>query len=73
MKGRLFKAFKQLQPGFDKEFNFVPIRGNHTRGIFVSAYIQFEGILEYAKDLYRKFMLIIRLCFWQKKIRPLNK
>ncbi len=54
-EGEIIQSLQQLQPGFDKEFNFVPIRGNHTRGIFVSAYIQFEGTLEEAKDLYRNF------------------
>ncbi len=54
-EGEIIQSIRQLQPDFDKEFNFVPVRGNHTRGIFVSAYTRFEGSLEEAKDLYRKF------------------
>jgi len=41
-----------LQPGFENDFNFVPIRGNHTRGIFVSCYTKFDGTLEEANELY---------------------
>jgi N-acetyl-gamma-glutamyl-phosphate reductase len=41
-EGEILQSLKQLQPLFDKDFNFVPIRGNHTRGIFVSAYTNFK-------------------------------
>ena len=51
----ILQSLVQLQPGFSEGFNFVPIRGNHTRGIFVSAYTQFEGTLEEAYELYRNF------------------
>ena len=54
-EGEIIQSLKQLQPDFDKDFNFVPIRGNHTRGIFVSAYTDFEGSLEEAKKLYETF------------------
>lgn len=54
-EGEILQSLSQLQPGFSKGFNFVPIRGNHTRGIFVSAYTKFEVSLEEAKELYRNF------------------
>ncbi len=54
-EGEILQSLKQLQPGFSSDFNFVPIRGNHTRGIFVSAYTKFEGKLEEAKELYRNY------------------
>lgn len=54
-QGEILQSLGQLQPGFSEGFNFVPIRGNHTRGIFVSAYTKFEGTLEEAKELYRNF------------------
>ncbi|MFW6309712.1 MAG: N-acetyl-gamma-glutamyl-phosphate reductase [Prolixibacteraceae bacterium] len=54
-EGEIVQSLKQLQPGFNENFNFVPIRGNHTRGIFVSAYTGYEGDLESAKELYRQF------------------
>jgi N-acetyl-gamma-glutamyl-phosphate reductase len=51
-EGEILQSLKQLQPGFGKDFNFVPIRGNHTRGIFVSAYTNYKGTIEEAKHLY---------------------
>jgi len=51
----IIQSLKQLQPGFQHGFNFVPIRGNHTRGIFVSAYTKYDGSLEEANDLYNRF------------------
>lgn len=54
-EGEILQSLGQLQPGFSEGFNFVPIRGNHTRGIFVSAYTKFEGSLEEAKELYRNY------------------
>jgi len=54
-EGEILQSLGQLQPGFSEGFNFVPIRGNHTRGIFVSAYTKFDGSLEEANELYRDF------------------
>jgi len=54
-EGEILQSLKQLQPGFAKDFNFVPIRGNHTRGIFVSAYTKYSGSLEEAKKLFRSY------------------
>ena len=51
----ILQSLKQLQPEFSNDFNFVPIRGNHTRGIFVSAYTNFDGTIEEAVELYQKF------------------
>jgi len=45
----------QLQPDFNYGFNFVPIRGNHTRGIFVTAYTQYAGKLEDALKLFTDY------------------
>lgn len=51
-QGEILQSLHQLQPGFDAGFNFIPIRGNHTRGIFVSAYTGFDGSAEEANRLY---------------------
>lgn len=42
----------QLQPGFSADINFIPVRGNFTRGIFATLYLKFEGKIEVAKDLF---------------------
>jgi N-acetyl-gamma-glutamyl-phosphate reductase len=54
-EGEILQSLKQLQPSFSADFNFVPIRGNHTRGIFVAAYTRFDGSEEEAKLLYEKY------------------
>ncbi len=54
-ESEILQSLKQLQPGFDKDFNFVPIRGNHTRGIFVSAYTNFQNSAEEANKLFENY------------------
>ncbi len=54
-EGEILQSLNQLQPSFTSDFNFVPIRGNHTRGIFVAAYTQFEGSVEEANKLYNDY------------------
>ena len=44
-----------LQQGFDQGINFIPMRGNFSRGIFVSAYTTFEGNIEKAYTLFNDF------------------
>jgi N-acetyl-gamma-glutamyl-phosphate reductase len=51
----IIQSLKQLQPEYSGDLNFVPVRGNYTRGIFVSAYTRFEETLEEAKNIYRDF------------------
>ena len=35
--------------------NFIPYRGNFTRGIIANVYTKFEGTIEEAKELYRNY------------------
>lgn len=49
------QSIRQLQEGFDPEINFIPNRGNFSRGIHCTAYTAFEGDLEEAKELYKEF------------------
>ena len=49
------QSVKQLQPSFDQAINFIPVRGNHTRGIFVSSYTEYAGTIEEAVKLYEEF------------------
>ena len=53
--GEIGESLRQAQPTFDKELNFIPVRGNHTRGIFATAYTRFDGTLAEANQLYRDF------------------
>jgi N-acetyl-gamma-glutamyl-phosphate reductase len=54
-EAEILESLEQLQSGFSKGLNFIPVRGNHTRGIFVSAYTKFKGSLEEANELYYNF------------------
>lgn len=49
------QSVRQLQPNFNKEIHFIPVRGNFARGIFVSTYTTFEGSIEEAKALFEDF------------------
>jgi N-acetyl-gamma-glutamyl-phosphate reductase len=45
----------QLQTGFDKEINFIPVRGNFSRGIFASLYTESDVSLEESRHLYQSY------------------
>lgn len=49
------KSLQQLQPWFDKPINFVPYRGNFTRGILITAYQHCEWPLEEALNVYKEY------------------
>jgi len=49
------RSIKQLQPGYSFDFNFVPWRGDFTRGIFVSSVVQSDLPLETVMELYSTF------------------
>ncbi len=46
---------KRLDQGFDQQINFVPLRGDFTRGIFVSMYIDTELSQEQAQKIYEEY------------------
>ena len=49
------QSVKQLQNDFISEINFMPNRGNFSRGIFATLYTNFDGSLDKAKKMYRTF------------------
>ncbi|MGL4632466.1 MAG: N-acetyl-gamma-glutamyl-phosphate reductase [Leadbetterella sp.] len=49
------QSVKQLQKDFNQDINFIPYRGNFTRGILANVYTTFEGSLEDAQRVYRRF------------------
>ena len=53
--GEINQTLKQLQAGFDGAINFVPWRGNFTRGIFVSSIVQVNRSLDELKSIYKDF------------------
>ena len=49
------QSVRQLQKGFDKAINFIPVRGNFSRGIFASSYTDCDLTLEEMKKIYADF------------------
>jgi len=49
------QSLKQLQPGFDQAINFIPYRGDFTRGIFASIYTESSLTEEEALKLYQDY------------------
>lgn len=53
--GEINQSLNQLQSSYQPSLNFIPVRGNHTRGIYATAYTKFEGTLEEAKEIYSEY------------------
>lgn len=53
--GEICESLNQAQPGLNHSLHFIPVRGNHTRGIFTVAYTRFSGTLADARKLYETF------------------
>lgn len=49
------QSLTQLQKDFGVDINFIPVRGNFTRGIFATVYLDYSGDLSDAKQLYQDF------------------
>lgn len=49
------RSLQLLQPGYQGEVNFVPVRGDYPRGIWVTSYLQTDLSLEDAVKLYKDF------------------
>ncbi|APG65944.1 N-acetyl-gamma-glutamyl-phosphate reductase [Tenacibaculum todarodis] len=53
--GEINQTVNQLQNDFNSEINFMPNRGDFSRGIFATTYTKFEGSLEGAKKIYKDY------------------
>ena len=49
------QSLRQLQPGFKKSLNFIPVRGNFARGIYATTYTTCALSMDEAKKLYVDF------------------
>jgi len=49
------ETLQQLQPGFSHALNFIPVRGNFTRGIFATAYLNTTLTQQQSTDLYQQY------------------
>tara|TARA_B110000090_G_scaffold196255_1_gene233049 strand:- start:245 stop:1222 length:978 start_codon:yes stop_codon:yes gene_type:complete len=53
--GEINQTVQQLQSSFNSEINFVPNRGNFSRGIFSTTYTKYEGSIEAAIKMYKEY------------------
>jgi len=53
--GEIRQSLEQAQPGLSHELFFIPVRGNHTRGIFTTIHTSFDGTLADACQIYESF------------------
>jgi N-acetyl-gamma-glutamyl-phosphate reductase len=51
----IYQTLGILQRNFDQKVHFLPNRGNFSRGIFATAYTEYDGSLEDAIQLYKDF------------------
>jgi N-acetyl-gamma-glutamyl-phosphate reductase len=49
------RSLQLLQPSFTGDVNFVPVRGDFPRGIWVTSYLQSDLSLEEAQQLYKAY------------------
>lgn len=49
------QMIRHFEPAYDSPVNFIPYRGDFTRGIIASVYTDFDGSLEDARKIYRDF------------------
>ncbi|WP_455497390.1 N-acetyl-gamma-glutamyl-phosphate reductase [Coprobacter sp.] len=49
------QSLKQLQNSFDTDLNFIPVRGNFSRGIFATLYTDCTTELEEIKRIYKEY------------------
>jgi N-acetyl-gamma-glutamyl-phosphate reductase len=49
------RSLQLLQPSFTGDINFVPVRGDFPRGIWVTSYLQSDLSLEEAQQLYKAY------------------
>ncbi|UAM99874.1 N-acetyl-gamma-glutamyl-phosphate reductase [Polaribacter litorisediminis] len=49
------QTVKKLQADFNSEINFVPNRGNFSRGIFATTYTEFKGSIKEAIKMYQEY------------------
>lgn len=53
--GEIHQSIKLLQSDFNSEINFIPNRGDFSRGIFATAYTKFNGTINDAKKMYFQY------------------
>ncbi len=53
--GEIGQSLRQLQSGFELPLNFVPVRGNFSRGILASVYTKCDWTQQQAEEAYKAY------------------
>lgn len=53
--GEIGQSIRQLQPNYEQAINFIPMRGNFTRGILASVYTESDMSLRALQALYQAY------------------
>ena len=53
--GEIYHSLNQLQPDFEQTLNFIPYRGDYTRGIIASIYLDSDLLQEETFKLYEDY------------------
>ena len=53
--GEINQTVNLLQSNFNSEINFMPNRGNFSRGIFATTYTKYNGSLDDALEMYKEY------------------
>jgi len=61
--GEIHQTVLQLQTNFNSDINFVPNRGNFSRGIFATTYTKFNGTIQEAKKIYKEYYKDVAFTF----------
>jgi len=51
----IYQSINALQNGYEDEVNFIPNRGNFSRGIFATVYTKFSGTEDEAVKIYQEY------------------
>lgn len=65
--GEITQSIEQLQSTFKSTINFIPYRGDFTRGIIATIYVDFESDIDVAKAMYSRFYVNEKFVFISDK------
>lgn len=77
--GEVKQSIEQLSPSLKSKLNFIPVRGNFSRGIFISAYTNSDLSLKNAQAVYKEyyaeapFVFVSRESLYLKQVVNTNK
>jgi N-acetyl-gamma-glutamyl-phosphate reductase len=65
--GEIGESITQLQPTYNHSINFIPYRGNFSRGIIATIYTDFPGSLDDVKSIFQNYYKYEKFVFISNK------